>query len=80
MLLIPRTCVVKKSRWCRVMVVEVGTYCFGYGIEVGDSMRGGGGGGDSCGKSYRRNYVAERRIRSSSGSQDGASSEELKHL
>jgi len=72
--------VVKKSRWCGVMVVEVGTYCFGYGIEVGDSMRGGGGGGDSCGKSYRRNYVAERRIRSSSiNSQDGASSEELKH-
>jgi len=73
-------CCQKKSRWCRVMVVEVGSYCFGYGIEVGDSMRGGGGGGDSCGKSYRRNYVAERRIRSSSiNSQDGASSEELKH-
>ena len=41
-------------------------------------MRGGGGGGDSCGKSYRRNYVAERRIRSSSCSQDGASDVKVK--
>jgi len=55
------------------MVVEVGSYCFGYGIEVGDSMRGGGG-GSNC-KRYKRDYVAERQVRHSSShcSQDGAS-------
>ena len=64
-----------------IMVVEVGSYCFGYGIGADMSSRGGGS-GDGCGKSYRRNYVAERRIRSSSISsqgQDGASSSEEKH-